>query len=144
MSTYQVLEAYVSLRREIALLRAETKKASELGHNQISVLYKLSLGSATMGELAEHTLSDKASLTRTVASLEKAGFVTRQISEDDRRVTIIELTPAGKKPAQKAIELRSDIGRDLDATLTPEERRQFSLLAEKICTNLKNRNELRG
>jgi DNA-binding MarR family transcriptional regulator len=65
----EILEAFVSLRREVALIRAAETKKMDFGHNQISILYRLLKAGATMGELAEHTLSDTATITRTVALL---------------------------------------------------------------------------
>ena len=136
MSTFEVLEAYVSLRRKIALLLSGTLKDSELSHSQIRILYRLTLSKANMGELAEHTLTDKAAVTRTVAGLEKLGLVKRSHDEDDRRVVHIELTGKGKVKARKTHEIREAIGKTLDRCLNAGERRQFSALAEKIVSSL--------
>ena len=137
MSTSSVLDSYVSFRRAVALLRAAEVKDLEFGHNQISVLYKLSLGPATMGELVEATSSDKAPMTRTVASLEKMGFVRRKGDERDRRVIVIELTSKGKVHAQKAHEVRSNIAKKLEKCLNADERKQFTFLIDKIVDHLK-------
>jgi DNA-binding MarR family transcriptional regulator len=136
MSTFSVLDNFISLRRAVALLRAAESKNLEFGHNQISVLYKLSLGKATMSELVEHTLSDKASITRTIAALVEMDLVKRIPSEKDRRVTFIELTAKGKKQAEKAQFIRSSLGKKLESTLTAEERKQFTQLVEKIVSKL--------
>lgn len=138
MSTFDVLEAYVSLRREIALIRAAETKNLDFGHNQISVLYRLSLSSASMGELASHLSSDKASITRTISSLENEGLVRRLIDPNDRRVSHIELTAKGKAQAHKAHEIRKSIGRKLNSGLTPAERKQLVYLVNKITAKLKD------
>ena len=137
MSTFEVLEAFVALRREVAVIRASEAKSLEFGHNQISVLYRLSLSNATMGELAEYALTDKASMTRTVSLLEKAGFIKRVGDEVDRRVINIELTAKGKTQARKAHEIRNAIGKTLDSTLSPTERKQLTALIQKIAEKLK-------
>jgi MarR family 2-MHQ and catechol resistance regulon transcriptional repressor len=137
MSTSSVLDSYISFRRAVALLRAAEVKDLEFGHNQISVLYKLSLGPATMGELVEATSSDKASMTRTVASLEKMGFVKRKGDENDRRVIVIELTAKGRIHSQKAHEIRNAIAMRLEKCLNAEERKQFAFLVDKIVNHLK-------
>lgn len=137
MSTFTVLEDFVSLRRAIALMRAAETKDVDFGHNQIAVLYKLTKSRATIGELVEYTASDKASMTRTIASLEKMGFVKRTIDEKDRRVSVIELTPKGKSKAVKAQEIRNNIGRKLDSLLSNNERKLLSQLIEKIVNNSK-------
>lgn len=137
MSNFTVLESYLSLRREVALLRAHETRNSDFGHNQVSVLYKLSQGPATMGDLSDYTLSDKASVTRTVSLLEKAGFVKRTQSPEDRRVIVIELTSKGKVLAQKAQHIRNSIGQKLNESLSDKERKQFISLVHKIVTGLK-------
>lgn len=137
MSNNTILESYLLLRRSIALLRAAEVKELEFGHNQIGLLYKLSLGKASMGELAEYTLSDNASITRTVRLLEKSGYVHRHQSEKDRRVYLIELAPKGKALAKKARKIRDSIGFKLEQVLSPKEREQFSVCAQKIAAALK-------
>lgn len=137
MSTSEVLEAFLSLRRNVALLRAAQVNDLEFGHNQIGILYRLSLSNATMGELAEYSVIDKASVTRTVASLEKAGFAKRVGDMQDRRIVHIELTPKGKAKARLAKQIRDSIGKKLDNTLSESERKQLLFFIHKITENLK-------
>lgn len=137
MSTFELLETYISLRREVALLRASETKDLEFGHNQISILYRLSISGATMGELADHSFSDKASVSRTVASLERAGYVNRVVDASDRRIVNIELTPKGRTLAKKAQEIRSSIGERLNSALSPADREQLVTLMQKLIENLK-------
>lgn len=129
---FEILEAFISLRRHVALIRASESKKMDFGHNQISVLYRLLQSNATMGELAEHTLSDKASMTRTVSLLEDAGYVKRAPDPSDRRIVNIELTPKGRQQARKAYEIRSAIGRRLEECLSRKERKELSQLIQKI------------
>lgn len=136
MSTFEVLESYVSLRRRIALLRASSTKDLELGHNQVSILYRLLLSTATMGELADYTATDKASVSRTVTSLEKEGLIKRRSDSVDRRVVYIELTAKGKTKALAAQKIRIAIGKKIEFALTSSEKKQFSNLAQKIITHL--------
>lgn len=134
----EVLNAFISLRREVALLRAYHVKDLEFGHNQISVLYRLSLSDATMGELSDHTLSDKGSMTRTVSLLEKDGLVQRTADKNDRRVYNIKLTTKGRTYALQAQKIKDAIGSELDKCLNATERRQLVALIEKITTQLTN------
>jgi DNA-binding MarR family transcriptional regulator len=48
-----------------------------------------------MQDLAAAMYLSQSALSRTVARLEKAGFVQRTHCEDDRRGIFVELTPAG-------------------------------------------------
>ncbi|MGZ3769623.1 MAG: MarR family winged helix-turn-helix transcriptional regulator [Bdellovibrio sp.] len=141
MSTFEVLEAYLSFRRAISQVRAGVTKDIDFGHNQISVLFRLSLSSATMGELTEYTLSDKASMSRTVAQLEKQGYLKRKPNKEDKRVSIIELTAKGKTQARKADEIRTAIGKKMDESLSPTERKQLVFLIQKSIENLKDKKD---
>lgn len=136
MSTNEILDSYIALRREIALLRASQVKQLEFGHNQIGVLYRLSISDATMGELTEYALSDKASMTRTVRLLEQAGLIQRTADKNDRRIYNIKLTAKGKPYAKQAQAIRNSIGTQLDEALTVSERKQFNLYVQKIVTHL--------
>ncbi|MGZ3726063.1 MAG: MarR family winged helix-turn-helix transcriptional regulator [Pseudobdellovibrio sp.] len=93
-------------------------------------------GHATMGDLIEQTFSDKASVTRTVSSLEKMGLVKRKTDDVDRRVSIIELTARGKLQAEKTHKIKSDIEDQLDTCLSVAETKQLCALTDKIIENL--------
>jgi DNA-binding MarR family transcriptional regulator len=139
MSTFIVLEAYAKLRRQVSLLGAIELKTADLGVKQMQILYELSGSPCTMGELASCTLSDKASTTRTVEALVKAGWVKRANSGDDRRKRVITLTAKGRLKAQKALEVRNSIGKRLEATLTLNERKTLVELLTKITDGLEQR-----
>ncbi len=136
MSTFSVLESYVSLRRRIALLRAEATKDLQFGHNQVSILYRLLLSKASMGDLAVYAATDKASVSRTVTSLEKEGYVRRVHNEKDRRIINIELTAKGKAKALAAQKIRIAIGKKVEFALTTNEKKQFAALTNKIIDHL--------
>ena len=60
-----------------------------------------------MGQLAETLSCDASNVTGLVDRLEKRGLVRRRPSSQDRRVKVIELTPAG---ARVRADLRRQIG----------------------------------
>lgn len=136
MSTHSILENYAQLRRTLAGLKSAEKNIAEFGHNQILVLYRLSLSDATMTELVEYCLSDKASMTRTISALVKQGMVRRHADQADRRVVRIELTNKGKEKAQAAKKIRDRIGKRLEHALAPKERELFIQLIQKMIHNL--------
>ena len=141
MSTYPVLDAYSLVRREIGLLKSIEMKALDFGPKQMMILYRLSISSATMGEIAEYTLSDKASTSRAVTSLESAGLVKRVNQEGDRRVTVIELTSKGKTKAAKAIEIRDFIGKRFSSILDSSEQKQLAHLLNKVGQGLRDQRQ---
>lgn len=50
-----------------------------------------------MGELSDRTLTTGGNITWLVRALEADGFVTRRVSDNDRRAAIVRLTPAGRR-----------------------------------------------
>lgn len=55
-----------------------------------------------MSALAAATNTSQSRLSRIVARMEKAGLVTREGRQDDRRVVIAEITPAGLERIEQA------------------------------------------
>ena len=139
MAKHEVLENYISLRREINLVLGNKLKDTEFGQKQMLILYYLSLGSITMRELADYTLSDPAAISRAVASLEKDGVLVRKASPDDQRKVIVTLTAKGKNKAKEADKVRQAIGDMVDETLTIRERVQISHLIKKVIKGLRSK-----
>ncbi len=136
MSTNEILDAFSLLRRELAHLRAVELKSYDFGPMQMLILLRLLKSAATMGELAEHALVDKAAITRSVASLISSGLVKKTTDEKDLRITIIELTTRGKNKAAEAMSVREILGKKLNNILTNEERKELARLLTKAGTGL--------
>lgn len=86
---------------------------------QFTLLQALSLaGPLTQGTLGETLAIDSTTLSRTLRTLEDAGWVLSRAGEEDRRERHWELTPAGRRKLQSAspawnaaqLELRERIG----------------------------------
>ena len=98
-------------------------KLSVLGHLQAG-------GPLAAGELAERERAQPQSLTRVLAEMEQDGLIQRAADPDDRRRSIVRITPAGSGVLQR--EMR---GRDvwlasaMAATLTPTERQLLALVS---------------
>lgn len=137
MATNRILDRYSMLRRELALARAAELGEKDFGHMQMVILYRLTLSPATMGEIAEYTLADKASATRAVASLEKAGLIARKTAAADRRVTMVGLTKKGRKQAADAVKVRGKLERKIVRSLFPAERRELARLLGKVSDGLR-------
>lgn len=69
--------------------------------------------------------------------LDDKEFITREASEEDRRIMIIRLTELGKEEAEKISET-PDFGEELFADFSEEEKAEWSRLVEKINDTLKN------
>ena len=77
------------------------------------------------------------SLSELLAKLEEKGFVTREKSAEDGRVTVVKLTEAGAAAAPSA----NDMGNQVDALdcLDDEERAQFEELIGKVTASLEEK-----
>jgi DNA-binding MarR family transcriptional regulator len=84
-------------------LRQYSRQVSKQGirPRQFSVLLFLrESGPATVGQVQEYLYHSASTTSSVIAQLEKAGLLTRTRSEQDNRVVIVELTPAGQEAAQ--------------------------------------------
>jgi DNA-binding MarR family transcriptional regulator len=138
MSTFTILDAFATLRRELSLILAAQLKSTDFGHKQMVILYRLIQSPTSMGELATYCQSDPAATTRTVAALERSGFVKRVGDANDNRRSIIELTKKGKIKAAKANDIRREIGTRINQTLTADELVLMGELFNKIIKGLQD------
>lgn len=56
----------------------------------------------TPGELADHTMITTGGMTKRIDRLERAGLVTRRVSETDGRARVVALTPRGREAIDAA------------------------------------------
>src|ERR1051325_12174759 len=61
-------------------------------------------GSMSAGRLAALQRTKPQTVTRTLARLDELGWITRRPGDDDRRETLVQLTPAGQ--ARLAADMR--------------------------------------
>ena len=82
------------------------------------------------------------SLSELLAKLEEKGFITREKSEEDGRVTVVRLTESGAEaaPSPDQMQERADA---LDC-LDPEEQEQLEALTDKVTTSLEGKLEEMG
>jgi DNA-binding MarR family transcriptional regulator len=64
---------------------------------QVGILMRIGCGVCTMSELAEYQSVRLPTVSRSVANLVKAGLVKRWTPEDNRRITLLDLTPQGRR-----------------------------------------------
>jgi DNA-binding MarR family transcriptional regulator len=77
----------------------------ELSPAQCHVLHLIEPGQPiTMGRLAEALACDASNVTGLVDRLESRGLVRRQPSSEDRRIKVLELTPAGARLRSTVLE----------------------------------------
>lgn len=132
-----LLDAYSALRREIGLMVSFELNQYKLGRNQMTIVIHLDKNeTATLSEISEITMSDPASTTRTINSMEKAGWVKRMANPKDQRQSLVSLTAKGRKQTVMANELRQAIAVKVNQTLSKDEGVLVSKLMTKIVEGL--------
>jgi len=108
------------LRLSRRLRTESTLEVTEAQHSVLSALYHL--GPMTAGTLAEHDHVQRPSMTRTIASLEERGLVTREADPRDRRCVVVTPTEAGNELVREIKRRRNAWLDKRLARLTPAER----------------------
>ena len=87
--------------------------------------------SVTVGQLGETLCLDAGTLTPLLKRLEKAGYVTRQRSREDERITIIAITAEGNKLKKKCKDIPAKMA-EKGTGLTEKEAKQLYKLLYKF------------
>lgn len=87
--------------------------------------------SVTVGQLGETLCLDAGTLTPLLKRLEKAGYVTRQRSREDERITIIAITAEGNKLKKKCKDIPAKMA-EKGIGLTEKEAQQLYKLLYKF------------
>jgi DNA-binding MarR family transcriptional regulator len=102
------MTAVTSIMRAQQILMArlnELLKPFELTfprYEALMLLYFSRRGALPLGKMGDRLQVHPTSVTNTIDGLERAGLVTRVPSEQDRRLTLATITPAGRDVAERA------------------------------------------
>ena len=89
----RLLQVLLPLGKSVTTELRHTGQLMAPGHFQtMGILY---LRPANLSEMAENQGVSLPTMSNTITSLEQQGWVCRHRSEKDRRVVMVELTPAG-------------------------------------------------
>jgi len=130
------LDAYIKLTR--AAESVESRLAPELAahdltSSQLGVLEALwHLGPLCQRELGEKLLKSSSNVTTVIDNLERRDVVTRQRSEDDRRVIRVQLLPAGRRLIQRVFPLHARNIAAAFAPLSAAEQRELARLCRVL------------
>ena len=97
--TLDLAETAARLRLSVTRLSRRLRQESTTGHSpsQISALSVIvNHGALTLGALAEHERVAPPSITKVVSKLEAEGLVERETDAEDRRITRVSATRAGR------------------------------------------------
>lgn len=87
-------------------------------------------------DLTNASMLTSSGTTKRLDRLEQAGLIAREPDPDDRRGTLISLTPAGRRLIDKVTEAHLANEQRLVGALTATERRQLADLLRKLQTGL--------
>lgn len=124
--------------------RLETSRKSDLYQGEIAIL--LGIKNAQMekhpisspSELSDNLGISRPNMTGILNSLEKKGYLTRELCPDDRRKLLIVLTEKGEKVACEKFEAFWDIIQYVSDRLGPEESARFAGYLEKVQAIIQN------
>ncbi|UBU18281.1 MarR family winged helix-turn-helix transcriptional regulator [Nonomuraea gerenzanensis] len=103
----------------------------ELRHFAVLIVL-MDRGPTVQRDLAATTGSDKAGVMRAVDDLERKGLAVRRTVPGDRRVRMVEITPAGVELFDAAHVAAESPARHLVAGLEPEEAERLKELLTRI------------
>lgn len=104
---------------------------------QSHILFEIRrIGSPSMQRVAEELGMDVTTFSRQAKGLEGKGFVVRQVSPDDRRVSLLGLTDEGTRVLEQIDRYMADKIEQIFSAMTPFERetvvRSLGLLNEAV------------
>lgn len=113
--------------------RQNTRFFRSLGrHGEVVIILLGEYGVLTMGHIARLMGLSVSSMTVIVDRLEKAGYVTRERSHDDRRVVQLRITKKGEKIHQNALDAQVRFARLILSLLNTSEQQALLSLHRKI------------
>ncbi|MEM8770226.1 MAG: MarR family transcriptional regulator [Pseudomonadota bacterium] len=89
----------------------------------------------TPSVLSRAVLLTSGAMTTALDRLERAGLITRRPSEEDRRSSVVSLTPRGRSTAEKAAVDRFGDAASWVADMPAEKRQRLAELLKSIITN---------
>ena len=142
----RVEAAFVRVGRIDRYLRqAKQRAVAEVGLTDFeydslhSLMIRDTPGSASPTELAAELGVSGAGMTGRLDGLERAGWIRRIPSVDDRRRVIVEVTKAGIAIWRRAMDIRGDAENDLADALTERELATLNRLLKKVALRSEER-----
>jgi len=84
------------------------------------------------GEICDAMNVSTARIAQTLNSMEKKGWVTRQIASNDRRKILVKLTPEGKQIADNQYQIIIDITAKMLASLGEKDAKEYVRITGRL------------
>lgn len=138
------LALLVTLNDRAAQAELQRRFGFTLGEWRTLALVK-ALEPVAPGEVALQLVQDVALVSRRIAALVKRGLLLRAISRNDRRSATLRLSAAGRRLHGEIMTYAVPANREVIGDLSPDERRQFWRLLDRILDSVRRENaRLRG
>ncbi|MBW7884969.1 MAG: MarR family transcriptional regulator, partial [Caldilineaceae bacterium] len=130
------LDTYIKLTRAVYSLMTRLSRRNthpDLTESQFGTLETLyHLGPMSQTEICGKLLKSGGNTTLVIDNLEKRGLVVRQRDANDRRVVVVDLTPAGRELISRIFPGHVVAVTEEIAALTPDEQRQLGELCKRL------------
>ncbi|MGI4812234.1 MAG: MarR family winged helix-turn-helix transcriptional regulator [Janthinobacterium lividum] len=111
----------------------------QLTATQSGVLFMIASGRCTIAaDVARIHGIDASAVTRLIDKLAQRGLITRKRSEQDKRVSRLLLTPAGKELSQRLPDIYAKVLDQLLQDFTPEEAGFLKSMLRRMLKNTNN------
>jgi DNA-binding MarR family transcriptional regulator len=130
---YLVFTAQQRLRNY--LKQALAKEGIKITPAQTGILaLLLENNGRTMTELSQALSIDNSTITGLVDRLENAGFLKRQPKAEDRRISLIYITPEGDRETRKAIITLQEVNKEITSGFSTDEIEAFTRVLKSFFT----------
>jgi DNA-binding MarR family transcriptional regulator len=139
MTTPSPVEVFDGLHDLLHLFRTRTLDYVELSHPELTLnemrvlMYTGRNAGITQKELVERSHTDKAQMTRILASLEDRDLLERRPSDSDRRVRCLRLSEKGAALFAQLRDVQDRIGGDLLKSLPMDVQRKLLNACQQVC-----------
>ena len=119
-----------------------THRLSEYGINaaeEYILMYLLGHDKTNQDSIARYFMLDKGSVARSLAKLERKGFIVRSINDENQREKVIRLTDKANCMRETLAEQLVAWQNSMYEGLSEDERRLFETTVEKIAENVANK-----
>ena len=124
------------LGRYLASIRQAAQAETGLQDHEYQTLHSLMIrdtpGTASPTDLADDVGVSGAGMTGRLDGLERAGWVQRTSSPDDRRRVVVEITKSGAEFWRRAMALRGSQEEEMVGVLSDREKAQLNKLLKKM------------
>ncbi|GAA1929849.1 MarR family transcriptional regulator [Nocardioides lentus] len=123
----------LTLVRRNSRIRTGRDGGAELERSSYAILCLLAdEGPQRIGRIAQAFDLDPSTVTRQVQTVARLGMVQRAQDSTDRRATILDLTPLGRRTVEEVRESRQEVLGDLIDTWTESDRETFLRLLSRF------------